>query len=240
MEQQRAINSFAAGIRDGMPIGLGYIPVSFAFGIMVVASGLPIWVGVVMSMTNLTSAGQFAGLSIIATGASFAEMALTQLVINMRYALMSLSLSQKLDKQVSLIDRLLISFCNTDEVFAVASSKRGELGKRYLYGLICAPFICWVLGTLMGAVASDILPAAVSSALGIALYGMFIAIIIPPVRYYRPILWVLLVAVAISCIFYWTPGLNEISSGFVIIICAVAASLVGALLFPLKEGNKVG
>ena len=236
MHQDRT-DLFVKGIRDGLPIGLGYLSVSFAFGILVVSSGLPVWLGVVMSMTNITSAGQFAGLSIIASGASYLEMALTQLVINMRYALMSLSLSQRLDKSVTMLDRMIIAFCNTDEVFAVAAAQKGEVGRWYLYGLICLPYAGWALGTLLGAVASGILPDGIISALGIALYGMFIAIIIPPAKYYRSVLWVLLISIFLSCVFRYVPVFHQLSSGFVIIICAVVASVAGALLFPLKEAE---
>lgn len=238
MEQTTPIiNRFSKGLRDGVPIGLGYLSVSFTFGMMAVGAGLPVWAAVLISMANVTSAGQFAGLSLLVAGAPCFEMALTQLVINLRYALMSLSLSQKLDSSVNLLDRLVVSFCNTDEIFAVASNQQGEVGKRYLYGLILIPYFGWALGTLVGAAASMFLPEFIRSALGIAIYGMFIAIIVPPAKKFRPVLKVILLAVALSCLFTWVPGLNQVSSGFVIIICAVAASAIGALLFPLKEAD---
>ncbi len=233
----RLENSFRTGLKDGVPIGLGYLSVSFTFGIMAVGAGLPIWAAVLVSMLNVTSAGQFAGLPLLAAG-SCIEMALTQFVINIRYALMSLSLSQKLHRSVGLIDRLLIAFCNTDEVFAVASSKKGEVGKRYLYGLISAPYFGWALGTLIGAAAGSLLPELVRSALGIAIYGMFLAIIIPPAKHHRPVLKVVLFAVLLSCIFRFVPGLNQISSGFSVIICAVAAAGLGAFCFPLRTDRE--
>ena len=132
-------NSFSQGFWGGMPIGLGYFSVAFAFGISAVAAGVPVWGAALISMTNVTSAGQFAGLSLMATGAGLAEQALTQLVINLRYALMSLSLSQRLDPAIGLLDRLFMAFLNTDEVFAVASSQPGLLGRRYFHGLMLAP-----------------------------------------------------------------------------------------------------
>jgi predicted branched-subunit amino acid permease len=187
---------------------------------MAVAAGLPVWAAVLVSMLNVTSAGQFAGLPLLAASGSCIEMALTQFIINMRYALMSLSLSQKLHRSVNLLDRVLIAFCNTDEIFAVASSKDGEVGKRYLYGLTFVPYFGWAFRTLIGAAASSLLPAIVQSALGIAIYGMFLAIIIPPAKHFRPVLKVVLFSVLLSCIFRFTPGLKEISGGFVIIICA--------------------
>lgn len=228
-------NRFSKGLRDGVPIGLGYLSVSFTFGMMAVGAGLPVWAAVLISMANVTSAGQFAGLSLLTAGAPCFEMALTQLVINLRYALMSLSLSQKLDRSVGLLDRLVISFCNTDEIFAVASNQNGEVGRRYLYGLILIPYLGWASGTFVGAAASMFLPDFIRSALGIAIYGMFIAIIVPPAKKFRPVLRVVLLAVLLSCLFAWVPGLNQVSDGFVIIICAVVASAAGALFFPLKE-----
>jgi len=146
-------NSFPQGLRDGIPIGLGYLSVSFAFGISAVAAGVPVWGAALISMTNVTSAGQFAGLSLMAAGASLAEQALTQLVINLRYALMSLSLSQKLAPGIGLLDRLLMAFLNTDEVFAVASSQPGLVGRRYFLGLMLAPYLGWSAGTVAGAAA---------------------------------------------------------------------------------------
>lgn len=228
-------NSFRKGLRDGLPIALGYLSVSFTFGMMAVADGIPVWGALLISMTNVTSAGQVAGLSIIASSASFLEMALTQLIINLRYALMSLSLSQKFERHVNTLDRLVIAFCNTDEVFAVASGKKGEVGKRYMFGLITTPYFGWALGTLIGAAASTFLPEMVRSALGIAIYGMFIAIFIPAAKHYRPVVWVLLISVLLSCSFRWIPLLNRVSSGFVIIICTVIAAAIGAKLFPIRE-----
>ena len=148
---------------------------------------------------------------------------------------MSLSLSQKLHSSVTRIHRFIISFGNTDEVFAVASANSGEVGRRYLYGLITLPYFGWALGTLLGAAAGQILPERVTSALGIAIYGMFIAIIIPPAKKYRPVLRVIILAVLISAFFYWVPVVNRISSGFAIIICALIASLYGAYFHPIEE-----
>lgn len=173
-------HSFTEGLRDGLPIFLGYVSVAFAFGISATGQGLTVWQVVLISMTNVTSAGQLAGVPLIAASAPLTEIGLTQLIINLRYALMSVSLSQKLDPDVRLGDRFAISFVNTDEVFAVASGKEGKVGRAYLYGLILPPYVGWAVGTLVGAVAGNILPAFLISALGIAIYGMFIAIIVPP------------------------------------------------------------
>lgn len=227
-------NSFKKGLADGLPICLGYLSVSFTFGIMAVEGGLTIAIAVLISMTNLTSAGQLAGIGVIFAGGSFIEMALTQLVINMRYALMSISLSQKMHKSIRLIDRLWIAFGNTDEIFAVSAAKDGELGKRYMAGLILMPFLGWSGGTLLGAAAGYILPQSVCSALGIAIYGMFIAIFIPPMKKSRSVFGVVIISAFLSCMFTYVPVLNSVSSGFVIIICAVVASVLGAILYPVN------
>lgn len=231
-------NKIQRGIRDGIPIAVGYFSVSFTFGMMAVQSGISPFHAVLISLLNLTSAGQFAGLTVIVSNASLMEMALTQLVVNIRYALMSVSLSQKLDDSVKMRSRLLIAYGNTDEIFAVASSKPGTVGAKYLYGLILLPVLGWVGGTLAGAVASTLLPATVISALGVALYGMFIAIVVPPAKEHKEVRTVVLIALLLSCAFYYLPVLRQVSSGFMIIICTVAAAAVGAVLFPLKEGEE--
>ena len=231
-------NKMQRGIRDGIPIAVGYFSVSFTFGMMAVQSGISPFHAVLISLLNLTSAGQFAGLTVIVSNASLMEMALTQLVVNIRYALMSVSLSQKLDDSVKMRSRLLIAYGNTDEIFAVASSKPGTVGAKYLYGLILLPVLGWVGGTLAGAVASTLLPGTVISALGVALYGMFIAIVVPPAKEHKEVRTVVLIALLLSCAFYYLPVLRQVSSGFTIIICTVAAAAVGAVLFPLKEGEE--
>lgn len=231
----KAINSYSKGFKDGIPIALGYLSVSFTFGMMATEKGVPVIAAVLISMTNLTSAGQFAGLGLIVGGGTLIEMALTQFVINLRYALMSISLSQKVDKGVRFFERLAIAFGVTDEIFAVAVNQNTKVGKCYLFGLMTAPYFGWTLGTLIGAAASAILPASLRSALGIAIYGMFLAIIVPPAKKSRPVLIVVLLAVAISCVFHYVPLFKSVSSGFVIIIAGVAASVVGAVIAPLKE-----
>lgn len=232
------MNYFKRGLKHGLPIGLGYLSVSFTFGMMSVSEGLSIWQAVLISMTNVTSAGQLAGLGLMVGGAPMIEMALTQLIINLRYALMSLSLSQKLDDSMTTLHRAGFAFCNTDEVFAVASNQPGTVGKYYLYGLIVTPYFGWALGTFLGAAAGTLLPEALRMAMGIAIYGMFIAIIIPPSKTNKAVRAAVILSSALSCIMYYTPGLNKISSGFVIIICAVAVSALCAKLFPVKEAEE--
>ena len=225
------------GFRHGIPIGLGYLSVSFAFGMKAVGDGLSWLQAAVISATNLTSAGQMAGLPLMTGGAGLAEMALTQLTINLRYGLMGLALGRKLDQSMGTLQRLIFSFADTDEIFAVAASQPGQVGKRYLYGLMLAPFVGWVLGTILGGVAGTLLPVFVRSALGIAIYGMFLAIILPPARERKPVRFVVALAVALSLCFRYIPGLNQVSSGFVIIICAVTAAAVGAAVYPDREGG---
>lgn len=227
--------TFSKGLRDGIPICLGYLSVSFTYGMNSTVGGLPIWAAILISMTNLTSAGQVAGTSLILAGGSYLEIAITTFVINIRYMLMSLSLSQKVDAKMSIPKRLGVSFGITDEIFAVAIQQKGNVTAAYLAGLIITPYFGWAIGTTLGAVATGLLPAILRSALGIAIYGMFIAIIIPPARQSRSVLVTILLAVLLSCIFRWTPVLSRLSSGWVIIICAVAASAFAAWKFPVKD-----
>lgn len=227
---------FKKGLRDGIPIALGYISVSFTFGLQAVSTGLTWWEAVLISMTNLTSAGQFAGLDIMIRGGGFwIEMACTQFIINLRYALMSLSLSQKTDNSVKGIHRWLTGFGITDEIFAVSMGNEKEVSRKYLYGVILLPLLGWVTGTFLGAAAGQALPAVVRDSLCIAIYGMFLAIIIPPAKKNSAILKVVIISVALSCVFKWVPGLDKVSSGFVIIICTLIAASVGAIFFPIKE-----
>ncbi len=230
--------TFRKGLIDGLPICIGYVAVGFAFGIFAVTSGLPIYQALLISMTNVTSAGQLAAVPIMTAGGMLSELAITQFVINLRYALMSISLSQKLDGTVRLLDRFIISFVNTDEVFAVASAQREQVGRHYLYGLILTPYLGWSGGTLLGAIAGDILPAIVTSALGIAIYGMFIAIVVPAARASRATLGCVILAAAFSCAFRYISLLGSVPSGFVVIICALLAAGITALVAPIPVADK--
>ncbi len=223
---------FLRGIKDGIPIFLGYLSVSFGFGILAVGLGLSVMESVGISLTNLTSAGQVAGVGIIASGGSLIEMALTQLVINIRYSLMGISLSQKLDRNFTVTHRLIASFGITDEIFAVAVAQK-EVSPYYMYGLISVSTVGWVSGTFLGAAAGNILPAELSSAMGIVLYGMFLAIFIPAARESRGVFASVLIASGLSMIFKFV--LTEVSGGFAVIICAVVSAAVCAVLFPKKD-----
>ena len=231
-------NNFKRGVIHGIPIGIGYLSVSFAFGIIAVQCGLSVLEALLISMTNLTSAGQLAGVPIIGVGGSLVELAATQFVINSRYALMSISLSQKLDKKVTLLDRLFISFGNTDEIFAVSMGNEGTIGKKYFFGLMLAPWLGWSVGTLLGAVAGGVLPTIITSALSVAIYAMLISIVVPKAKAEKPCALCVLLAIAISCAFKFLPLLKDFAanySGFVIIICAVTASAIVALVHPITD-----
>lgn len=223
------------GIKAGLPIGLGYFPVSFTFGFLTVAGGLPVWVGVLISLTNLTSAGQFAGLNLILAGAGYVEVALTTFVINLRYLLMSLSLSQKIEQKTPVWKRMIMAFGITDETFVVASMEKPPVKAGYMFGLILLPIIGWDLGTLLGGCISGFLPEALQKAMGIAIYAMFIALIVPAARGSRKIFVIILVSVVLTCIMRYVPVLSGISSGFRIIIATVLASALGAWLYPKEE-----
>lgn len=227
--------SFKKGLKDGIPIGLGYFAVSFTFGMMAVSGGLSTWQALLISLTNLTSAGQFAGLDIITSSGSYWEMALTQLIINLRYCLMSFSLSQKLKRDVPWGHRYLVSFGITDEIFGVSASQEGKISPFYNYGAMCVAIPGWTLGTLVGAISGSLLPDFMVSALSVAIYGMFLAVIIPPAKKNRAVLGVVLGAMAVSTLFSAVPVLQKISSGFVIIITTLLVAGIAAYVCPIKE-----
>jgi predicted branched-subunit amino acid permease len=229
------MNDLKKGIRDGIPICLGYFAVSFAFGILAVDAGCTVLEAVLISFTNLTSAGQFAGLRVIAEAGTLIEVAVTQLVINARYMLMSIAMSQKVDKDFHGIWRWILGYGITDEIFAAAIQTEGTIKRKYFAGLMSLPVLGWTCGTFFGAVMGNILPVILTNALGVALYGMFIAVVVPKSSEDRHVLFAVIIAVILSVIFYYVPAFSHLSGGFTIIICAVVASVAGALIFPVKE-----
>ena len=233
------VSDIREGFKDSIPIIIGYFSVSFTFGIMAASFGISPTVAGLISLTNVTSAGQFAGISLIHTGTTVVEMILTQIVINLRYALMSLTLTQKLDKNVTIPQRMAMSFVITDEIFAMAAIRKKPVNAPYMFGLGVGSVAGWVAGTVSGAIANNLLPESVQSALGVALYGMFIAIVMPNVRKEISCLVVVVISLILSCGFFYIPLLSRISSGFVIIICTVLASILGALFFPNAGQDKV-
>lgn len=231
---------FKKGIKDGIPIFLGYLAVSFTFGIAAKNAGVSAGEAVLMSATNLTSAGQFAALDIIAGSASYFEMAITQLIINLRYCLMSSALSQKLSQKMPFWHRFVMSFGVTDEIFGLSVNVEGKISPFYSYGIMSVAIPGWTFGTLLGIISGSLLPARVLSALSVALYGMFIAVIIPAARKSKIIAGIVGVSMLLSLAFAKLPVLKDISSGFRIIILTVIIAGTAAILFPVKESEDKG
>lgn len=227
-------NQFIKGIKAGIPIGLGYLSVSFTFGIMAVSYGFTWWQAVLISMTTVTSAGQFAGISTMLSPGHYLEMLLSQMTINIRYSFMSLSLSQKTDSRFKGLYRWLLGFFVTDEIFAVASAKE-HVSRSYFLGLAVMPYLGWTAGTLIGALLGNVLPQRLMSALSLAIYGMFVAIVVPEMKRTRPVVYVVASALVLRCLFYYMPVLKQISGGLAISICAIAAAVLGAVLFTVEE-----
>lgn len=224
--------NFRKGLRDGMPICLGYLSVSFTFGLLGVGMGLSWWQATFISLTNVTSAGQFAGLTIMMEGGALMEMVISQFFINLRYLLMSISLTQKVDEEFRGIFRWVLAMGVTDEIFAVAMSQEKPVSRRYFSGLFLTPYLGWGLGTLLGALLGEVVPAGVAEVFGIAIYGMFLAIIIPKATESGPVLSVVLIAAVLSCIIYYAPFIH-LSSGLSITLCAVLAAAYGAWRHPI-------
>lgn len=233
-----AVNDFKRGLLSGIPIGLGYLSVSFSFGILAVTYGFEWWQAVLISMTTLTSAGQLAGISLMLNPGQYVDMLVSQLTINVRYSFMSVSLSQKTSPQFKGLRRLFFGFFMTDEIFAVAVGEK-EVSTKFFSGLTVFPYAGWTLGTLFGTLMGNVLPEIILNALCLAIYGMFTAIVVPKVRDSSKLLIVVIIAALLSTMFYFLPVLSEVSTGLTISICAVAAAVVGALLFPVKEDDSV-
>lgn len=235
MKQQNDKTSFLAGLRDGVPIGLGYFAVAFTLGITAGKAGMNALQSSLMSALMLASAGEFAAISMIGSGAGFMEMIITTVVINMRYLLMSSALSQKVQQNRPFFHRIFMSYAVTDEIFGISMAVPGKLNPFYQYGAACVAAPGWVLGTFLGTVVGMILPAPVMSAMSVAIYGMFLAVVIPPARKDKIIAAVVVVSMAVSFLFQSIPGLKNISSGFQIILLTVLISAAAAVLFPVKE-----
>ena len=231
--------TFKEGLSDSVSIGLGYLSVSFGFGIAAATGGLSPLIALLISLTNMTSAGQVAGVGVILAAGSLLEMALTQLTINLRYSLMSISLSQKLDRSFNFLHRAICGFGMTDEIFAVASSKKGNICPRYMYGLIVMPYVCWSLGTILGAVAGSLMPDPLKNALGIAIFGMFVAIVLPDAKKSLGVALAAAISGVISCLIYYLPIFSVVGSGFSIIICSVIASAIVAAVCPVADEEEV-
>lgn len=237
--QHYKLQEFKEGVKGGIPIAIGYCAVSFAFGISAVSGsavreGLSIWQATLISLVNVTSAGQVGALSVIFSNASYMEMFLMQLIINLRYSLMSISLSQKFDSKMPLFHRLFVAHGVTDEIFAI-SVARPKLTPYFNYGAMAVAIPGWTLGTFLGAFLGNVLPEFIVSALGVALYGMFIAIFTPDARKSRPVFLVVVSSMALSAIFKYVPVINRVSAGMSVIIITVAVSALAAIFFPIKD-----
>lgn len=226
---------FLKGMKDGVPIAMGYFAVSFTLGIAARKAGFTAPQASLMSALMLASAGQFAGIGMVAAGAGVVEMIVTTVVVNMRYLLMSSALSQKVRRDVPFFHRFLMSYAVTDEIFGISMAVEGRLNPTYLYGAASVAAPGWVLGTCLGAMLGMILPARVMSAMNVAIYGMFLAIVIPPSRKSKVIAGVVAASMAASLGFQYLPVLNRISSGFQIIILTVLIGGAAAALFPVEE-----
>ena len=228
------MKEYIRGVKAAIPIALGYLSVSFSFGIIAVGFGLSWWQAMIISMLNVTSAGQLAGVQIMSAVNQYFAMFFSQLTINMRYSFMSISLSQKTDSKFTGIYRWLLGFFMTDEIFGVASKEK-EVSKEFFFGMGCISWLGWVLGTVTGGILGNVLPEAVLSALGIALYAMFIAIVVPDAIDNKAVLAVSIIAMILSCCFKFLPYINRISGGVAISLCAIIASVIAAAFFPVKE-----
>lgn len=225
---------FLRGLKAGFPIGLGYLSVSITFGIMAISAGLHWWQALLISMLTLTSAGQVASLSVIINPGRYLELLISQSTINVRYCFMSIALSQKTDSKFKGIYKWLLGFFITDEIFAVAMTQK-KVSRSFFLGLGVLPYVGWAFGTFVGALLGGILPESVMIALGLAIYGMFVAIIVPPMKEDKTIIVAVVISILFSFSFYYIPYLNQVPTGITISICAVVAALICAFLFPVKE-----
>lgn len=237
-KSQNSSALFLEGLKASIPVTTGYFAVSAAYGMAAIIQGMTVNQAVITSLTCLTSAGQFAGTTLICAGASLLELIATQLVINARYFLMSISLAQKTGTRIPLAQRLLMAYGITDEIYAIAISQKGTIRFAWFMGLVLGPVIGWSAGTWLGASASNILPADLVNALGLSMYGMFIAIFVPAARKNKAVLCCVLLAIGLSCLFAFIPGLNELSDGYAIIIITVIVSAIMAWKFPRREDQE--
>ena len=221
----------------GIPIGLGYLSVSFTFGIMAVIYGLSWWQATLVSMLTVTSAGQLSGIGIMIHPGQYFQMLLSQITINIRYSFMSVSIAQKCERKFSGIYRWLLGFMMTDEIFAVAAMEE-EVTRVYFAGLCVAPYIGWSVGTCLGAVLGNILPERLLSAMSLAIYGMFIAIVVPEIKHDKAIAITVIISLLISCAFKYIPAISFVSSGISITITAITSAVIAAILFPINEERK--
>lgn len=223
------------GFRDGIPIGLGYLAVSFSLGVAARNAGLSAFQGFLVSLLNNASAGEYAGFTVIAANGAYFEIFLMTLIANARYLLMSCALSQKFSPDTPLIHRIFVGYDVTDEIFGITIARPGMLDPFYSYGAILIAAPAWAGGTALGVIAGNLLPARAVSALSVALFGMFLAVIIPPARKNRVIALFVLISFAASFAATYLPLISQLSSGTRTIILTVLISAIAAILFPVNE-----
>jgi len=237
MENKSKMQNFKKGIKMGIPIGLGYFAVSLSLGLVAKEAGMSVFQASLMSFLVSASAGEYAAFSLIAVGASYIEVAIMEFVANIRYLLMSCALSQKISENTSIPKRMLIGFAVTDEMFSSAIIQPDKISPIFYYGMMTIAVPMWTLGTGVGVVLGNILPSVVVDALGVSLYGMFLASIIPAARSNKVILGCVAVSMVMSFAFTVLPYICEISSGLQTIIITVAVSSLAALMFPVGEAE---
>lgn len=221
-------------MRDGVPIGLGYFAVAFSIGIVASKAGLTWWMGAVSSFLTRASAGEYGVYSLIAVNAALVEIIGLSLVANMRYLLMTAALTQKFSPEVSLLKRIMVALCMTDEVFGISIAYPGYLAPSYTFGAMIVSTSLWSAGCALGIVAGDVLPANVVSALSVALYGMFIAIIVPPSKQDRGVLAAVICSFVMSGLCAVVPYLCDMNSGTKTIVLTILISAIAAVVRPIK------
>lgn len=233
-KRKNNLKTFREGMRDGVPIGLGYLAVSFSLGIAAKTAGLTAFQSMLASILCNASAGEYAGFTLIAANAAYIEIAIITLIANARYLLMSCALGQRLHPKTSLWHRLILGYFITDEFFGISISRQGYINPYYTYGAIAVASPCWAVGTALGAIAGNMLPLRVVSALSVALFGMFLAVIIPPARKSKILAGLIVFCFVASLLATYLPGISQISEGTRTIILTVAISALAAIIFPKK------
>ena len=230
-----AIDNWQNGLRDGFPLGIAYFAVSFAFGIYAAKNNISIFDSFLISLTNLTSAGQFAGVDMIFKGVSYFEIAITEVVLNIRYLIMSCSLSQKYDSDLPLVHRSITAFAITDEIFGVVCCQKGKVSPFYTYGIMFMTIPTWCLGTVCGCFSGTLLSKSLISALGIMVYALYFAIIVPITKKDKTIRNVCIATIFTTCTLTFAPYFKNWSSGMRILLITVVISSIAAILKPVKD-----
>lgn len=238
LKQTENMKAFRQGMRDGIPIGIGYLAVSFSLGIAARNAGLTPFQGFLTSFLVNASAGEYAGFTLIAAGGTYLEMVVMTLVVNARYLLMSCAMSQRVKPELPWYHRLLMAYDITDELFAIAISRPGYLNPNYTYGAVLTAAPGWAIGTALGCIAGNLMPLRLVSAFSVALFGMFLAVIVPPARKDHVIAGLIVICFAMSYAASCIPGIASISNGTKTIILTIAISAIAAVLFPKKEESE--